>query len=104
MKVMLPVRNTLGIGPLVPEISPPQPNQMPPLSRSAASTPTANPPAVAALEPDTGVTRLETTTSRLTVSAGAPSDDILPGFADLHGAIDHPHQRVGLGKVPPQFV
>ena len=101
---MLPVRNTLGIGPPDSAISPLQPNQMPPVSRNAARTPTAKPPAVAALLPDTGETRLETTTSRLTRSADGGSDDILPGFAELHGAIDDPDQRIGLREVPPELV
>src|SRR5688572_32525567 len=78
---MLPVLTTLGIGVPASMVSPLQPNQMPPVSRSAASTPTASPPAVAALLPEIGVTRFETTTRRLTASFCGASNDVLPGFA-----------------------
>src|SRR5262245_7653649 len=100
MNVILPVRDTMGFGSPVSEISPLQPNQMPPLSRSAASNPTASPPAVVALESDTGVTRFETTTKRFTVSVAAGSGDVLLCSAELHGTVGHADQRSGLGKVP----
>src|SRR5688572_26533877 len=104
MKVILPVRTTLGMGARASATSPLQPNQMPPLSRSAASTPTAKPPAVAALVPVSGVTRLETTTRRLTASAAGGSDDLLPGLAELHGAIDDSDQWIGLREVAPELI
>src|SRR5918999_6104679 len=101
MYVMLPVRETLGTGVPSAPVSPLQPNQMPPVSRRAARTPTASPPAVAALLPEIGVTRLETTTRRLTGSRRVASHDVLPGLAQLHGAVDQPHQRICLREISP---
>src|SRR5512132_144646 len=76
---MLPVRTTLGTTVPALAVSPLQPNQIPPVSRNAASTPTVRPPAVAALLPEIGVTRFETTTSRLTSYGAVVADDVPPG-------------------------
>src|ERR671919_2877524 len=101
---MLPVRKDFGIGTAASDCSPLQPNQMPPVSRKAARMPTASPPAVAALLPEIGVTRLETTTRRLTVPDSSGSNDVLPGFAELHGAVDQTDQRIGLWEVAPKLL
>src|SRR5918996_6516510 len=98
---MLPVRKDFGTGTAASDCSPLQPNQMPPVSRKAARIPTASPPAVAALLPEIGVTRLETTIRRLTGSRRVASHDVLPGLAQLHGAVDQPHQRICLREISP---
>src|SRR5918996_4284315 len=98
---MLPVRKDFGTGTAASDCSPLQPNQMPPVSRKAARIPTASPPAVAALLPEIGVTRLETTTRRLTEPDSAGSNDILPRLAELHRTVDQADQRIRLREVAP---
>src|ERR687892_686777 len=101
---MLPVRKDFGTGTAASDCSPLQPNQMPPVSRKAARMPTASPPAVAALLPEIGVTRLETTTRRLTVRDSTGSNDILPCLAEFHSAVHQADQRIGLREVAPELL
>src|SRR3712207_3139670 len=81
--------------------SPLQPNQIPPVSRRAARTPTARPPAAAALAPVTGETRFETTTIRPTMLR---SSHVLPDPAQTHRAVDQTDMGAGQREIPSQFI
>src|SRR6056297_438510 len=82
---------------------PSQPNHTPPSSSSAASTPTASPPAAGRL--GFGIaTRLETVIRRPLPLMYCSLDCLGPALAEAHGPVDDTGHAVGLREVAPQRI